>query len=219
MTSRGEQGKVIHVQFPRQKPGDSDATAEQIPVGSNQEVLEEVEKYNFYREKLQAEALLRAEQDGDAIDVDPLDLTIEFHKLSKMKPGIERHVGLDEYLNRVKTIFDSLILTTPMVVYAMTYSEHSGPDVYQLVRYEGLLRDIIIDTSYKNWDEVMNSDVDVVEERTNLPSDLYFSLVPGFQAKAGTWRARQGAIANDIPFSQVLAIRHTKSYIPRQRTV
>lgn len=101
-----------------------------------------------------------------------------------------------------------LRMQTPIVVYAMTFSRHCGPDMYQLVRYEGLLQDVIMDTSYKNWDEVMNSDVDVDEETMNLPNDLYFSLIPAIQDKNGEWKQERGSLANDIPFSQVLAIRH-----------
>ena len=218
MVKPNDSGEVIYVHFPRQSSeGDSTVHDQASPGGDID--AEEIEKYNFYRDQLLLEAQQLAARDGAPIDINPLDLTIRFQEIRQMPQSMERHIELGDLLAQIKDMLGALRMTTPIVVYAITLSRHSGPDLYHLVRYEGLLQDITIDTSYKNWDEVMNSDVDIVEEQTQMPDDLYFSLIPATQDRGGAWRANKGAIANDIPFSQVLAIRHTKTFIPRPRTV
>lgn len=220
MSELGNGGLVIYGQFPRQlAKADLSVPRDQKPNSDEAELAIEIEKYNFYRDQFLADAQRLAVQEGAPVAIDPLGLTMRFHEIGQMSQSMERHVLLGDFLAELKEVFAELRMSNPVVAYAMTLSRRSGPDIYQLVRYEGLIQDVIVDTSYKNWDEVLNSDVDVVEEPTNLPNDLYFSILPALQARDGAWYPRQGSLANDVPFAQMLAICFKKESVPRPRRV
>lgn len=221
MKSPEDGGKVI--QFPRQKSG-ADLRAENS-VDPDARLHDDVGDDSLYaqaRERLLAQAQELADKDGEPVDFDPIAVSAELQRVITTPVGsYERHeasANLEAYL---RESLEQYHLSIPIVIYAITLSRYSGPGLYHLVRYEGLLLDATKppEAPCANWDEVLNSDVDVDEEPADIPADFNFLIIDAVHTADGSWKIKPGSIANEIPFARVLAIRCAKTPIPRPRTV
>lgn len=159
-------------------------------------ILEDEQKEQAVIEK----ARLEAAQQGRAMHLDLAIYTEEFRAVDNKATSEQWDVrdSLDIYL-------ENALDEDPIDVFAVTYSEHQGKELYHTVRYHGIFDRVIIQNAVKNWDEIRNSDVHVSPRLLDYRW-LEVSIVPYANDKIGN----RHRVFNDeqifIPISKIAAV-------------
>lgn len=124
----------------------------------------------------------RLEQEARLLDEQNEREVIERLRLEAAKFGRVKNLDLGTYAEEFRSIEDTAtaeqlkvcdsldrsleqtLEENPIDIFAVTYSEHQGQDLYHMVRYHGMFDRAVIKNGVKNWDEVRNSSVDVLRK-------------------------------------------------------